>query len=99
MARYEVFDNPSGDGYLLDVQADILDDIQTRMVVPLFPPRGAPSAANRLNPVFVVDGDRVVMMTQLMASVPRQILRNKKTSLRNRHDEIVAALEMLFHGF
>ncbi|MBS1183360.1 MAG: plasmid maintenance protein CcdB, partial [Proteobacteria bacterium] len=37
MARFDVFPNPGGSGYLLDVQADLLDGLNTRIVVPLLP--------------------------------------------------------------
>ena len=29
MAKYDVFANPSGDGFLLDVQTDLLSDLNT----------------------------------------------------------------------
>lgn len=37
MARFEVFANPGGAGYVLDVQADVLNGSNTRIVVPLLP--------------------------------------------------------------
>lgn len=33
MSRYDVYPNPSGLGYLLDVQADILQQMSTRAAV------------------------------------------------------------------
>ena len=33
MAKYDVFPNLSGDGYLLDVQTDLLSDLNTRDTV------------------------------------------------------------------
>jgi len=52
MARFDVYDSPDGAGYLLDVQADILDILNTRVVVPLMPISAAPSPAKHLNPIF-----------------------------------------------
>jgi toxin CcdB len=37
MPRYDVYSNPGG-GYVLDVQADLLDDLKTRIVIPLIGP-------------------------------------------------------------
>ena len=34
MARFSVYRNPNAAGYLLNVQANILDHLNTRMVVP-----------------------------------------------------------------
>ena len=35
MARFDVYDRPGGAGYVLDVQADVLNELNTRIVVPL----------------------------------------------------------------
>lgn len=51
MARFQVFDHPEGDGYLLDVQTDLIDIVGTRVVVPLLPAKRTPPAVSRLHPV------------------------------------------------
>ncbi len=99
MARYDVFANPAGGGYLLDVQNDLLDDLNVRAVVPLLPRDDAPIAASRLNPVFEIDGAAHVMMTQYIAAVPASILKTPAGDLSTRFDAITSALDMLFHGF
>ena len=58
MARFEVFANPGGAGYVLDVQADVLSELNTRIVVPLLPLTQAPVPADRLNPVFNIGEGR-----------------------------------------
>jgi toxin CcdB len=99
MAQYALFGNPAGDGYLLDVQSDLLDDLNVRAVVPLLPQDGAPVAASRLNPVFEIEGAAHVMMTQYIAAVPAAILKAPLGDLWPKADPITAALDMLFHGF
>ncbi|WP_419799595.1 MAG: CcdB family protein [Terasakiella sp.] len=99
MAKYDVYPNPSGAGYLLDVQADLLDGLNTRVVVPLFDIAQAPKPAKYLNPVFDVNGEHVVMMTQFMASVPSSILTTSVARLPNQFAEITNALDMVFQGF
>lgn len=47
MGRYDVYPNPSGLDYLLDVQADILQQMSTRMVMPLLPLSKAPNPRKR----------------------------------------------------
>jgi len=37
MARYDLYPNPFGRGYLLDVQSDLLDELATRVVIPVMP--------------------------------------------------------------
>lgn len=99
MAQFTVYRNVDHVGYLLNVQADVNDHFATRVVVPLFPESEIPHFAKTLNPVFVVEGHRVVMMTQGLAAVPNQLLKQPVMSLESRRSEIVAALDLLFQGF
>ncbi|UOA34066.1 Toxin CcdB (plasmid) [Sulfitobacter sp. DSM 110093] len=99
MPKYDVFPNPSGDGYLLDVQTDLLSDLNTRMVVPLLPTSSAPKSATRLNPVFDFEDQQVVMVTQFMAAVPAGILRVSIGKLDEEFEKVTSAIDMLFQGF
>lgn len=99
MSRYKAYPNPSGPGYLINVQADIMQPFNTRVVVPLLPLSDAPKPAKTLNPLFDIDGIQHVMITQYMAAVPARELKSAAFSLQHRHDEIVAAIDFLFHGF
>ncbi|WP_269495054.1 CcdB family protein [Castellaniella sp. S9] len=99
MSRYDVYANPSGLGYLLDVQADILQPLNTRAVVPLVPLSEAPKPAKTLNPVFDIHDELHAMVTQYIAAVPVSELQNPVCSLRQQHDDIVGAIDFLFHGF
>ena len=99
MPKYDVFPNPSGDGYLLDVQTDLLSDFNTRVVVPLLPTSSAPKPATRLNPVFEFDDRPVIMVTQFMAAVPTGILKTSVGKLDEEFEKVTAAIDMLMQGF
>lgn len=99
MAKYDVFPNPSGDGFLLDVQTDLLSDLNTRVVVPLMLKSRAPKPATRLNPIFEIDGQPVVMVTQFMASVPTGILQSPVGNLAEKFDTVTTAVDMIMQGF
>ncbi|GIT89090.1 MULTISPECIES: CcdB family protein [Roseobacter] len=99
MPKYDVYPSPSGDGYLLDVQTDLLSDLNTRVVVPLLPPSKAPKPATRLNPVFELDGKSVVMVTQFMAAVPTSMLNSAVGKLDEEFEKVTAAVDMLMQGF
>lgn len=99
MARYDVFRNPSGNGYLLDVQADLLSELNTRVVAPLLPHVAGMKIVRKLNPTFVIDGKQYVMFTHLLATVPASRLVEPRASFLNHQDDIASALEMLFQGF
>ena len=99
MARFSVYKNTDGPGYLLDIQADLLNHLNTRVVVPLLPLDIAPKPAGILNPLFDIDGVRVSMVTQFMAAVPARVLKTSLLSLEDRRADITAAVDLLFQGF
>ena len=99
MAQYDVYERSTGDGYLLDVQSDLTRGLNTRIVVPLLRSDSAPLPAKRLNPIFEIAGERVVMVTQFMAAIPASELRRPIGSLDHEHDSVVNALDMIFFGF
>lgn len=97
--RFRVYKNPDGAGYLLDVQADLLGHLNTRVVVPLLPLDCAPMPAKMLNPVFDIEGNAFSMATQFLAAVPAQMLKIPLLSLEDKRDDITAALDLLFQGY
>ena len=99
MPKYDVFPNPSGEGFLLDVQTDLLSDLNTRVVVPLLPASSAPKPAVRLNPIFEFNEEPFVMVTQFMAAVPNGILRTQVGKLDGEFEKVTAAIDMLMQGF
>lgn len=99
MARFDVYKNPDGEGCLLDVQADLLGHLNSRVVVPLLPLAIAPKPAKILNPCFEIAGKSLMMATQFMAAVPTNILRTPLANLQAERDAIVAAVDFLMQGF
>jgi toxin CcdB len=100
MARYDVFAASRVEGgYLLDVQSDLLDHFKTRVVIPLLPVAMAPPMMRKLHPVFDINGRKLVMATHLIATVSTSELGESRLNLTRHHEEIVAALDMLFQGF
>jgi len=103
MAQFDVYLNPSSDTrksvpYLLDVQAELLDTLVTRVVVPLVLAEEMGLTAKHLNPQFKIKGVAVVMSTAELAGIPNRSLGDKVVSLKNKRDEIIAALDLLFTG-
>ncbi len=99
MARFDVDPHPDDYGYLLDVQATMFAEYNTRVVVPLVPAKDAPKPAERLNPVMQVGDVEVVMLTQLLSAVPVSILRSPVTTFEGHHSTIVDAIDFLLQGF
>jgi len=84
---------------VVDVQSDLLDPFETRVVVPLIAPEHAPRAPRRLNPVLEMPGGPRILATHLLAALPRAELGAPVGSLAAERDAIRAALDMLFLGF
>jgi toxin CcdB len=99
MARFDVFREREGSGYLLDVQNDFLEHLNVRVVVPLMLPNIAPKPAHRLNPIFEVEALKYVMVTQYIAAIPVNELGALAANLRTHDYTITEALDMLFQGF
>lgn len=97
MARYDVHRQRNGEP-LLNVQADLFADLNTRIVVPLMPRVIAPKPAHRLNHRFEIESVQLVMVTQYMAAMTASELGPTVANLDDRHDDILAALDMLFLG-
>lgn len=98
MARFDVY-RAEEYGYLLDVQADIIGDLNVHAVVPLMPLDVAPPPARRLNPIFDLGEAPHSMVTQYIASVPSAALGQPVTNVKSRAPEVTDALDMLFQGF
>ena len=98
MARFHVYASSDDGGLLLDVQANLLSDLNTCVVVPLLPLAQAPQPAKVLNPVFKIDGVDYMMATQFLAAVPRRVLGPEKARFLDQADVVVGALDCLFQG-
>jgi toxin CcdB len=99
MARFDLYRDPDGQGFLLDVQADLMSHLNTRVVVPLMPQDRAPKPAKGLNPEFMIGGVAVVMVTQFLAAVPTSVLKTPVATLDQHHSTIVDAVDLLMQGF
>ena len=103
MARYDLYPGVDRAGYLLDIQADLLEELSTRVVVPLVPHSGKVKLVRKLNPVFNIDGKQHAMFTHLIAAVPLTRLREPRTNLLSRqrgggYPSRLAALRALRSG-
>jgi toxin CcdB len=101
MPQFDVFKNPRGGAYplLLDVQADVLARLATRVVVPLMTlKRYGSKPITRLNPIASIDGTDYVFVFQELAAIPAATLGEPVTSLASRRAELTAAVDLLFTG-
>lgn len=96
MAQFDVRQLSKG-RLVIDCQADLLNYLATRFVVPLVSAEKA-TPARRLNPVFSIRGRDYVMLTEAAAAVPVRELGEIVASLADRSFEITGALDVLISG-
>jgi toxin CcdB len=85
--------------FLLDVQNDLLDDLETRVVVPLCPISTIKGKTLRtLMPVLDIEGEHFVMLTPQMAGIPKSELGAPVTRVEHYRFEIIAAIDFLLTG-
>jgi toxin CcdB len=103
MAQFDLYPKPNPASrddvpYLLDVQTDLLRHLATRIVIPLAPASTAGPPLQRLNPALSVNGAPMILRTSELAAILAKDLGSPVASLRERRDEIVAALDFLLTG-
>jgi toxin CcdB len=104
MARFDVYANPDPSDrsfipFMLDVQNDFLDVLETRVVVPLYASSRFRARVRNLNPEFEVAGHSVVMDTASIGAIPTADLRRQVANLADRQPDIQDALDTLFAAY
>ncbi|MEW6353844.1 MAG: CcdB family protein [Pseudomonadota bacterium] len=84
---------------LLDVQSDLLSDLHSRVVIPLYAKRAdSMKPINKLMPELVLEGKQFILATPQLAGVALQDLGEPAGSLNQYRSEVIAALDMLITG-
>lgn len=104
MAQFDVYENSNPETshmfpYLLDVQAEMLDNLPTRVVVPLMSRAAIRKPIPVLNPILEIRQAELIMLTPQLVGIQTTLLRTKVCSVKDRRDIIIAALDLLFTGF
>lgn len=104
MAQFDIYTNRNPETsqtipFLLDLQADFLGHLATRVVAPLYTPAAFGKAATHLNPSFILQQKTVILSTAELAGVTISSLGDRVGSLKEHRQEIIAALDFLFTGF
>jgi toxin CcdB len=104
MAQFDVYVNPNPATkrtipFLLDIQNDLLNNLTTRVVIPLYTSSAMGKAAKHLNPHFFIKRTTVIMSTAELAGVSVNSLGDKVCSLKEHRNEIIAAIDFLVTGF
>jgi toxin CcdB len=105
MAQFTVYRNKSARTkatfpFLVDVQSDLLEDLRTRVVIPLSKLASLTKRpVSQLTPILQFEDEAYVLMTPELAGVARSDLGAATGTLAERRDTILAAMDFLLAGF
>lgn len=103
MAQFDVYPNPGRNReqipFVLDLQANLLGELSTRVVAPL----GVPEIVDRrylpvLHPILRINRRNVVLMTTELAHLPARLLVKPVTNVESHRLDIVRAIDAVFSG-
>lgn len=99
MARFDVYALKGVGPLVVDIQADILSRLDSR-VVPLLPTDQAGSQAMpRLVPPIKLNGIEYRLMTPELSGIPAAYLKSSIGTVADQHHVIVDAVDFLLQGF
>ena len=101
MAQFDLFANSEPEQFplVVDVQADVLHRLATRIAVPLMAlERYGGRPITRLNPIVKFKGVDYVILFQDLVSVSTSMFGSRVGTLQSKRAEIIAALDLLFTG-
>ena len=86
--------------FLVDVQSDLLEPLQTRVVIPLTKVAAlAKKPVSHLTPTLTFDGESYLLMTPQLAGIARTDLGAQAGSVADERHTILAAIDFLLRGF
>jgi len=104
MSQFSVHRNPNSATktavpYLIDIQSDLMAELGTRVVAPLYPVASMKGKILKtLTPLFEIEGKKFVMMTPQLAGIQKGQLGAQVADLSAWRNEIIAALDLLITG-
>lgn len=99
MAQFDIYPGTGqGCDFLLELQDNMLDDLSTRVVAPLAAEATLGPAMRILNPRLVIDRTPYLLMTHLLAAIPKNSLGQPVRNVSPQRDAMIASLGLMFTG-
>lgn len=85
--------------YFLNVQNDLLDELNSRVVIPFSTPGSIKHRdAKKLCPLIEINDKEFVLLTHQITTVPESLLKTQVTEVTTFRAEIISAIDLLFTG-
>lgn len=103
MKQFDLYENVDPDSratypYFVDVQTDLLDDLNSRVVIPIAVVQDAKSFPNNICPIVEIRNKKYALLTHQISTVSASFLAHKKGTLLLNRSEIISALDFLLTG-
>ncbi|WP_019528547.1 CcdB family protein [Dasania marina] len=104
MKQFDVYANTDKDTnkaypYFVDIQSGLLDNLNSRVVIPLTPASKADkSYPSNLCPIIKVKNKNHFLLTHQITSVSTKLLKKNEGSLVTSREDIVGAIDFLVTG-
>ena len=105
MAQFTVYRNKNAltkatFALLVDVQSNLLEELQTRVVIPLTKATALTrKPLDQLTPILKFEDEAYVLMTPQLAGIARKELGAPSGTLAEHRDVILGAMDFLLTGF
>jgi toxin CcdB len=85
--------------YLLDIQAPLLESLQTRTVAPMIKASALQKKAiDQITPLVTFDSEKYLLLIPQLAGIARSDLGTRAGDLSRYREQIIAAVDFLFLG-
>lgn len=103
MKQYDLYKNTDSASqvtypYFVDIQTGLLNDLNSRVVIPIAPALDAKSFPKNLCPIIDIDNKQFALLTHQITTVSSSFLESKEGSLLLNRDDIISALDFLLTG-
>ena len=104
MKQFAVYKNKSRNKqaypYFIDVQAEMLAHLNTRLVMPLTQKANSNSQVKALTPVITIEQVDYVVLTTMITTTDVKNLKDEDAIINASHlrDQLVAAIDMMILG-
>jgi toxin CcdB len=99
MARFDVYTFKGRAPLVVDMQAELLARIGSRVIIPLLPSNSKTASLPRLMPTVILGGAEYQLVTTDLVAVPFDRLGALIGNLEDRRQIIVDAIDFLMQGF
>lgn len=103
MEQFDLYVNPDKDTkraypYFVDVQSKLVDELNSRVVIPLARTKSDNEYPKHLCPIIAYEGKEYALLTHQIASITTANLNKPAGSLLEKRDTIIAAIDFLITG-